>query len=537
MKARLMFDDSDFAPDAALLEAVDHPYRHAETATPEPPIGQRDMIADLELEQLWAAMANGDPIVYASARTAMLAGLTTVAQIRYRQEVLADCLAQPDTAREIYALAVDAIAQERKIWGGMFGNHADMLLHRSVTVLETFVPILKKLRALADEPAEKFSSKAFVRFFDTLRRELDDDYFDEIDQHLHHLRFSHGVLMSAALGEFSQGIDYVLRTPRPDRPSRFLFRRPVLPKPTFTYTLPPRDEAGGQALGRLRDRGLTLVANTLKRSTDHILGFFTALRSETAFYIGCLNLRDELERRSERLCMPDPRPVGSQVRTAFALYDPCLALRLDTPVASNDLHADGKSLVLITGANQGGKSTFLRSFGVAQLMMQAGMFTAASSFTASIVTGVFTHYKREEDATMTSGKFDEELGRMGRIATVLRRGAVILCNESFAATNEREGSEIAYEFTRAMRHIGITVIYVTHLYDLSQRYEQHHASTTLFLRAQRNDDGRRTFRLDEAPPLPTSFGEDLYWRTFPEDRPERSTAPTVAASERPTAAR
>ena len=64
---------------------------------------------------------------------------------------------------------------------------------------------------------------------------------------------------------------------------------------------------------------------------------------------------------------------------------------------------------MITGANQGGKSTFLRSVGLAQLMMQCGMFVAAESLRASVGQRLFTHYKREEDAAMESGKLDEEL--------------------------------------------------------------------------------------------------------------------------------
>ena len=55
---------------------------------------------------------------------------------------------------------------------------------------------------------------------------------------------------------------------------------------------------------------------------------------------------------------------------------------------------------MITGANQGGKSTFLRSLGQAQLMMQAGMFVAARVVRRQRLRGVFTHFKREEDATM-----------------------------------------------------------------------------------------------------------------------------------------
>ena len=72
-------------------------------------------------------------------------------------------------------------------------------------------------------------------------------------------------------------------------------------------------------------------------------------------------------------------------------------------------------MIVITGANEGGKSTFLRSVGAAQLMMQAGMFVAAETFGANVRDGVFTHFNREEDATLTRGRLEEELARMSAI--------------------------------------------------------------------------------------------------------------------------
>jgi DNA mismatch repair ATPase MutS len=62
-------------------------------------------------------------------------------------------------------------------------------------------------------------------------------------------------------------------------------------------------------------------------------------------------------------------------------------------VVPNDLEADGTLLVFITGPNSGGKSTFLRSLGAAQLMMQAGMFVPAERYRASLCDGVFTHVR------------------------------------------------------------------------------------------------------------------------------------------------
>lgn len=488
----------------------------------EPRIGEQDLVADLELDVVWDAMALGDEIVRASARSAMLSCLSTPEQIRYRQAVLADCLEHPAIVREIYGLAVAAIASEHQERRGMFSNRGEGLVRRSISVLEMFVGSLKQLRALTEKHAAEFSSEGFGRFFDTLRRELDDEYFDEIAQHLRQLRFRDGVLGSAQLGKQAQGIGYVLRAPRRDNRT-FLFRRPAVKKPAYSWTIPPRDDGGGQAMGALRDRVLSLVANALGQSTDHVLSFFAALRTELAFYVGCLNLHDQLAAKGEPECVPDPYPVGTSILTARGLYDPCLSLRIPDRVQGNDVCADGKPVIIITGANQGGKLTLLRGLGIAQLMMQAGMLAPASSYAATVTRGVFTHYKREEDTTMRSGKFDEELARMSEIARAIDTAALLICNESFAATNEREGSDVAAEVIRAMTHSGNTVVFVTHLYELAHRFYRHHTDTTLFLRAERGIDGHRTFRISEGEPLPTSYGEDLYRRTFEDGPPATGT--------------
>lgn len=105
---------------------------------------------------------------------------------------------------------------------------------------------------------------------------------------------------------------------------------------------------------------------------------------------------------------------------------------------------------MITGANQGGKSTFMRSVGLAQLMMQAGSFVTADAFSSSVCSGVFTHFRREEDATLTHGKLDEELDRMSALIDLISPHAMLLCNESFACTNEREGSKIALDIVNTL---------------------------------------------------------------------------------------
>jgi DNA mismatch repair ATPase MutS len=392
-------------------------------------------------------------------------------------------------------------------------KYPDSVLRRSIEVLQIFVDMLKKLRHIADEHAATFESEGFTAFFAMLNKELSDDYFASVQQHLRVLKFRDGVLISAELGQGNKGTHYILRQP-PDRKQNWM-ERIFAEKPlTYSFSIADRDESGARSLSELQDRGINLVANALAGSTDHILSFFTMLRTELAFYVGCLNVHEQLIQKGEAVSFPVP-VASNERRHAFqGLYDVCLAFTMKQSIVGNAVNADGKDLVIITGANQGGKSTFLRSIGLAQLMMQCGMFVPAESFCANVCKGLFTHYKRKEDATMKSGKLDEELSRMSDIVDHITSNAMLLFNESFAATNEREGSEIARQIMNAILEKRIKVFFVTHLYEFAHGFYDKKMENALFLRAERQTDGRRTFKLIEGEPLQTSYGEDLYHRIF-----------------------
>jgi DNA mismatch repair ATPase MutS len=496
MKAFLMHPDRDFDLQQEL------------------PALEQDIIQDLELSTQFEAMSLGDDFLLAVAKKAVLSSLGDPEPILYRQHVLADCLREPAVVRELYAIAVETIEGERKgFWGLFRGASPDTILHRSLEVLELFVRMLQRLRRIAADHAGRFASKGFMRLFEMLARELDEQYFRTVEEHLAELKFRGGVLISAGLGKGNKGTGYVLRRPRES--SGWLQRISARNRrSTYTFQIADRDEAGARALAELRGHGINLVANALAQSTDHILSFFNMMRAELAFYVGCLNLHERLAAKGEPTCFPVPLPPGKPALSARGLYDVCLSLHLEARAVGNDVNADGKNLVMITGANQGGKSTFLRSVGLAQLMMQCGMFVPAESFRADVRAGIFTHYKREEDSTMENGKLAEELSRMSAIVDRIGPNSLLLCNESFASTNEREGSAIARQVIRALLEAGVKVVFVTHLFDLAQGFYRRQPGSALFLRAERRADGRRTFRLVEGQPLPTSYGQDLYGRIF-----------------------
>ena len=492
----------------------------------ELPANEDALTRDLELDTLFGAMAAGDAFLFELAKRAVLCSLDDPQAIVYRQQVLADCLNQPELVRELYELAVEAIRAEKKVWRSMYGSPST-ILHRSVEVMGLFVGFLKRLRAFVDEHAAKFPSPGFTRLFEMLTTELDAEYFQIIDAHLKELRFRRGVLISGRLGKGNKGVDYVLRKPEEQG---WMQRLPIGTRSGYTFVIADRDESGFRALGELQGRGINLVAGAAAQSADHILSFFTMLSAELGFYVGCLNLRDRLAERGHAISFPVPLDPGGPELFARGLQEPSLSLTIDGKVEGNDVNAAGKSLVMITGANQGGKSTFLRSVGLAQLMMQSGMFVAAESFRANVCGGVFTHYSREEDATMESGKLDEELSRMSDIADRITPNCLMLCNESFAATNEREGSEIARQVVQALTESGVKVLFVTHLFDLAHGFYLQELDSALFLRAEREPDGHRTFRLLEGEPLPTSYGEDSFRRIFGRETDAASETDTASVS-------
>jgi len=384
-------------------------------------------------------------------------------------------------------------------------------------ILHEFIVMLKKLKNIADENSDKFTSEGFTAFFAMLKKELDEEYFAKVQNHLSELKFRGGVLISAELGKGNKGTNYILRK-RQDKIKQSWIKQIFAKKPhAYSFSISDRDESGAKALSGLKDRAINLVANALAQSADHILSFFSMLRIELAFYVGCLNLYEQILQLEEPTCFPLPVASGERRHSFKGLYDVCLALTMKQKIVDNDLNADNKNLIIITGANQGGKSTFLRSIGLSQLMMQCGIFVPAVSFSSNICEGLFTHYRREEDPTMKSGKLDEELSRMSDIADNITSNSMVLFNESFAATNEREGSEISRQIVIALLEKRIKVFFVTHLYEFAHGFYDKKMENAIFLRAERQADGERTYKVIEGEPLQTSYGEDLYRAVFETD--------------------
>ena len=493
MYARLMHPDRDFRVEIQLPN-------------------EADLHQDLELDRILDVMGRDYDFVRETCTAALLSPLNSVPEMHFRQAVLRDCLSNPQTFRDLYGLAFSAVRDERQHRAFAWRNSPESIVSSSVTILEFYTGELKRLCDFVLAHRAEFDSEAMRRLCDEFATKVTDEYLARVNEMLEVLRFKHGTLMSASLGVGNKGEDYLLLTQPPVTWWGHLREEIHSSEPSFDVD--PRDEAGVQELSDLKGRGLNATANVVARAADHLRGFFTALLAELGFYIGCLNLHDALAQSGCKTCMPEPTAPEIPVLRTADLYETSLALKRESAITGNSFEAGTDLLTIVTGANRGGKSTFLRSLGQAQLMMQAGMFVAASDFSADIRDGVFTHFKRSEDDTMSSGKLDEELIRMGEITQQITPRSIILFNESFAATNEREGSEIARQITTALVESGVKAVFVTHLFEFASFAHDRWGARALFLRAPRAHNGDRDYKLVVGDPQPTSYGQDTYREIF-----------------------
>ena len=182
--------------------------------SPDPPTNHEELTQDLELATLFAAMAADKEYLGDIARRVVLASLTDPDTITYRQGVLADCLAASGgRAPDLRSRGGGPAQPEEGLVQPLFRDSPDIILRRSVEILELLIDSLHQLRALADEHGRRFRSEGFVRFFAMVGDELDDEYFAPIEAHLTDLRLPDGVLMSAELGQGNKGVRYVLHRP------------------------------------------------------------------------------------------------------------------------------------------------------------------------------------------------------------------------------------------------------------------------------------------------------------------------------------
>jgi DNA mismatch repair protein MutS len=229
---------------------------------------------------------------------------------------------------------------------------------------------------------------------------------------------------------------------------------------------------------------------------DPVIGRFDR---EVQFYLAYLELAGRLKAAGLRFCYPAVSARSKQV-AADDTFDIALACKLvpgGGTVVTNDLRLDGPERVfVVSGPNNGGKTTFARAFGQLLYLASLGLPVPGRSAQLFLPDRIYTHFEREEDIETLRGKFDDELIRVHQILLQATGDSVVVMNESFGSTSLTDALFTGTEVMRQILRLGCLGVYVTFVDEIASLSE---ATVSMVSQIAPENPAERTFKVLRKP--------------------------------------
>jgi DNA mismatch repair ATPase MutS len=283
-------------------------------------------------------------------------------------------------------------------------------------------------------------------------------------------------------------------------------------------------------LAKVLEKTAIPIADQLGQYAGIHGNLFTDLRQALIFYLGAVRFIRQLEKLGLPMCRPQIVPAGERRCDVKDSYNVHLALRqsgtengMGSDIVLNDLLLEPEGGILIlTGPNGGGKTTYMQGAGVVQILAQLGCHVPGRQATISPLDQLLTHFPLEEKPESGTGRFGEEAMRLGKIFEQITRHSLVLLNETLSSTNFSESLYLAKDLVRILRRIGTRAIYSTHLHELAGRVDELNESVpgdskiisvvSSPIDVSIQSDGpekRRRYKLEMRPPLGQSYAREI----------------------------
>ena len=241
-------------------------------------------------------------------------------------------------------------------------------------------------------------------------------------------------------------------------------------------------------------------------SEDYEKPVLKRFEQEILFYLAFCTLQRDMEKEGFHFVTPETSEDARM--EAKGLYDLALALTSVSSgkkVVANDLYYEkGERFFVVTGPNQGGKTTFARSLGQLVYFARMGLDVPAESANVPFFPDIQTHFSVEESVETGRGKLKEELTRLAPMMEEHKKGTFVIINELFTTAASYDAEIMGKKVLKHFIGLGCMGIYVTHLKELADDQE-----AVVSLRAMLNEQRIQTFRICRGEAEDTPCAENV----------------------------
>jgi DNA mismatch repair protein MutS len=241
------------------------------------------------------------------------------------------------------------------------------------------------------------------------------------------------------------------------------------------------------------------LAQYCERHRDFLDSVIIGFEREAQFYLAWLEYLRPLEKAGLRVCYPQVSQ-GARSSRCTDTFDVALARSLiggGAPVVVNDFELRApERIMVVSGANQGGKTTFSRLIGQVHYLAGIGCPVAGCEARLPLVDRVLTHFEREERVETLSGKLEESLERMRRLLREATPSSLLIMNESFDSTTVSDALFLSREILNRVMERDMLCICVTFLDELASLSEK---TVSYVATVDLQDPAKRTYKVLRRP--------------------------------------